>query len=131
MKLALFFNLTFRGFQMDKLFTVAGVSKNKGAYKVRFANDIVSRIKILSKSGDSDIQLMELPNGMTKSEVVTFLKASELYANGLYKEAIDNADTKYNTVATVKATGAKVASAPSLEKIKARATKSTKETVAE
>ena len=116
---------------MDKLFTVAGVSKNKGAYKVRFANDIVSRIKILSKSGDSDIQLMELPNGMTKSEVVTFLKASELYANGLYKEAIDNADTKYNTVATVKATGAKAASAPSLEKIKARATKSTKETVAE
>ena len=31
---------------MDKLFTVAGVSKNKGAYKVRFANDIVSRIKL-------------------------------------------------------------------------------------
>ena len=57
---------------MDKLFTVAGVSKNKGAYKVRFANDLVSRIKILSKS-DQDIQLMELPNGMTKSEVVAFL----------------------------------------------------------
>jgi hypothetical protein len=115
---------------MDKLFTVAGVSKNKGVYKVRFANDLVSRIKILSKS-DEDIQLLELPNGMTKSEVVAFLKSSNLYADVNYKEAIDVADAKYNAVATVKATGAKVASAPSLEKIKARATKSTKETVAE
>ena len=115
---------------MDKLFTVAGVSKNKGAYKVRFANDIVSRIKILSKS-DSDIQLVELPNAMSKADIVTFLKASELYANGLYKEAIDNADAKYNAVATVKATGAKVKSAPSLEKIKARATKTVAESVAE
>ena len=113
---------------MDKLFTVAGVSKNKGAYKVRFANDLVSRIKILSKS-DQDIQLMELPNGMTKAEVVAFLKASELYANASYKEAIDNADAKYNAVATVKASGARVKSAPSLERIKARATKT--ETVAE
>jgi hypothetical protein len=113
---------------MDKLFTVAGVSKNKGAYKVRFANDLVSRIKILSKS-DQDIQLLELPNGMTKSEVVAFLKASELYANVNYKEAIDNADAKYN--ATVKATGTKVKVAPSMEAIKARAKKEATETVAE
>jgi len=113
---------------MDKLFTVAGVSKNKGAYKVRFANDLVSRIKILSKS-DQDIQLMELPNGMTKSEVVAFLKASELYANAAYKEAIDTADAKYNAVATVRATGARVKSAPSMDAIKARAVKT--ETVAE
>ena len=113
---------------MDKLFTVAGVSKNKGAYKVRFANDLVSRIKILSKS-DQDIQLMELPNGMTKSEVVAFLKASELYANAAYKEAIDTADAKYNAVATVRATGARVKSAPSMDAIEARAVKT--ETVAE
>lgn len=111
---------------MDKLFTVAGVSKNKGAYKVRFANDIVSRIKILSKS-DQDIQLVELPNGMTKAEVVAFLKSSELYANVDYKEAIDNADAKYNTVATVKTKATKVA--PSMDAIKARAAKT--ETVTE
>jgi hypothetical protein len=128
MKLALFFNLTFRGFQMDKLFTVAGVSKNKGAYKVRFANDLVSRIKILGKS-DEDIQLMELPSGMTKGQVVAFLKANELYANPAYKEAIDMADAKYNTVTTIRATGARVKSAPSMDAIKARAVKT--ETVAE
>lgn len=113
---------------MDKLFTVAGVSKGKDSYKVRFANDLVSRIKILSKS-DHDVQLLELPNGMTKSDVVSFLKTSALYANPVYKEAIDTADAKYNAVTTVKATGAKVASAPSMDAIKARATKT--ETVAE
>lgn len=100
----------------DKLFKVGGVSKNKGAYKVRFANDIVSRIKILSKS-DEDIQLIELPKEMSKPEMVTFLKTTELYANPAYKEAIDNADAKYNPVATVKAKAVK----PSMESIQARA----------
>ena len=115
---------------MDKLFTVAGVSKNKGAFKVRFANDIVSRIKILTKAGDQDIQLIELPKGMSKPEVVTFLKGHELYANAAYREAIDAADAKYNAVATVKTKGTKVKAAPSMDKIKERA-KAKTEAVAE
>jgi hypothetical protein len=109
----------------DKLFTVSGVSKNKGAYKVRFANDIVSRIKILSKS-DQDIQLIELPQGMDKPAVVTYLKTHELYANPAYKEAIDLADAKYNPVVTVKATKTKKA-APSMDNLKARAEAKTAE----
>jgi predicted transcriptional regulator len=115
---------------MDKLFTVSGVSKNKGAYKVRFANDIVSRIKILSKS-DQDIQLIELPQGMSKANVVAFLKTHELYANPAYREAIDAADAKYNAVATVKAKAAKVKAAPSMEAIKDRAKAKSTEAVAE
>ena len=39
----------------DKTFTVAGVSKLNGDYKVRFANDIM-RIKNLAKSGHEDIR---------------------------------------------------------------------------
>jgi hypothetical protein len=114
----------------DKLFTVIGVSKNKGAYKVRFANDIVSRIKILTKAGDQDIQLMELPEGKTKADLATYLKTSELYANPAYREAIDNADAKYNGSATVKVKSAKAkTAAPSLEAIKARA--AAKDAVAE
>ena len=113
---------------MDKLFTVGGVSKNKGAYKVRFANDLVSRIKILGKS-DRDIQLMELPHGMTKPQLVTFLKTTELYSNPMYQEAIDMADAKYNTVATVKVTKAK-AEKPNMETLKAKA-KAKTEAVAE
>lgn len=100
---------------MDKLFAVGGVSKTKGQYKVRFANDM-TRVKILAKT-DSDINLLELPKAMSKPELVTFLKTTDLYANADYRAAIDAADAKYN--ATVSTKGAKVK--PSLEAIKARA----------
>jgi len=109
----------------DKLFKVGGVSKSKSGYKVRFATDM-TRVKILAKT-DSDIQLIELPKEMNKAELVTYLKGTELYANDTYKEAIDNADTKYNGTGVVKAKAAKVK--PSLEAIAARA--ATAETVAE
>jgi len=106
---------------MDKLFSVAGVSKLSGAYKVRFANDLVGRIKALSKSHE-DVQLFELPKEMTKAEAVSFLKAHELYTNPTYREAIDTADEKYNGSATVKVAAPKKAKAkPSIEAIKARA----------
>ena len=105
----------------DKLYSVAGVSKLNGAYKVRFANDLVGRIKALSKSHE-DVQLHELPKEMSKAEVVTFLKSHELYANHAYREAIDMADEKYNGSATVAVKSTKTAKAkPSIEAIKARA----------
>lgn len=105
----------------DKLYSVAGVSKLNGAYKVRFANDLVGRIKALSKSHE-DVQLFELPKEMSKAEVVSFLKAHELYANPQYREAIDNADEKYNGAKTVKVKATKAKKAePSMEAIKARA----------
>jgi hypothetical protein len=103
---------------MEKQFKVGGVSKTKGQFKVRFANDM-TRVKILAKT-DSDINLLELPTEMTKPELVTYLKTTELYENAEYRDAIDTADTKYNGTGVVKATGAKVK--PSLEAIKARAT---------
>ena len=123
-----FFNLKTECIKMDKLFKVGGVSKTKGQYKVRFAGDM-TRVKILAKT-DSDINLLELPTAMTKPELVTFLKTTELYANASYRAAIDAADTKYNGTGVVKATGAKVTAAkPSLDAIKARAV--AKEAVAE
>jgi hypothetical protein len=101
----------------DKTFMVGGVSKTKGQYKVRFANDM-TRVKILAKT-DTDIQMVDLPGAMTKSELVSFLKTSDLYKNPEYAAAIDAADAKYNAAGTVKVKGAK----PSLEDIKARASK--------
>ena len=104
----------------NKTFAVAGVTKSaKAGYKVRFANDM-TRVKILAKT-ETDIQMIDLPNAMTKPELVAFLKTSELYANAAYREAIDTADEKYNPA--VKASGAKVKAAPSMDAIKARATK--------
>ena len=55
------------------MFTVAGVSKLNGVYKVRFANDLVSRIKNLIKSRHEDINLVSLPNPMEKGEAVKWL----------------------------------------------------------
>ena len=49
----------------DQTFTVAGTSKHNGGFKVRFANDMM-RIKNLTKSGHTDIVLVELPKAMTK-----------------------------------------------------------------
>jgi hypothetical protein len=54
-------------------FTVAGVSTQHGITKVRFANDIVSRTKILAKGGHSPLELVELPKLMTKAEACQHL----------------------------------------------------------
>ena len=104
------------------MFKVAGVSVLKGEAKVRFANDM-TRVKVLDKNGHTDVELLELPEAMDKPAVVTYLKTTELYTkNAQFKEAIDNADAKYNAVKTVKVTKTK-AEKPSLEAIKARAAK--------
>ena len=58
----------------EKLFTVAGTAKNAdGTVKARFANDLVARIKILNKAGCTDINLVELPQAMTKLEALQYL----------------------------------------------------------
>jgi hypothetical protein len=54
-------------------FTVAGVSTQHGITKVRFANDIVSRTKLLAKGGHSPLELVELPKAMTKAEACQHL----------------------------------------------------------
>jgi hypothetical protein len=60
----------------EKLFTVAGTATNPdGTTKARFANDLVARIKILNKSKCTDINLMELPEPMTKLQALQFLQA--------------------------------------------------------
>lgn len=55
------------------MFTVAGVSTQHGITKVRFANDLVSRLKVLSKGGHSPLELIELPRPMTKAEACQYL----------------------------------------------------------
>ena len=58
----------------EKLFTVAGTATNpNGTTKARFANDLVARIKILNKAGCTDINLMELPQAMTKLQALQYL----------------------------------------------------------
>lgn len=59
----------------EKTFTVAGTAKNAdGTVKARFANDLVARIKILNKAGCTDINLVELPQPMTKLQALQHLQ---------------------------------------------------------
>ena len=59
---------------VEKTFTVAGTARNPdGTVKARFANDLVARIKILNKAGCTDINLVELPQAMTKLEALQHL----------------------------------------------------------
>ena len=108
----------------DKSFKVAGVSTVKGNYKVRFANDM-SRVKVLVKTGHTDIELVELPQAMSKGEAVTFLKSSALMGKDVYRQAIESADAKYNAEATPARTVKVKASKPDLQTIKARGKKAT------
>ena len=43
----------------NKTYTVAGTSVSNGKTKVRFAQDYVSRFKILNKNGHTDIERSE------------------------------------------------------------------------
>lgn len=96
----------------DKLFTVAGTSALNGVTKVRFANDQM-RVKVLAKSGHTDINLIELPEAMTKLDAVKFIKNLDEFANVVEQVAIadylDRKDEKPAKVAApkVKATAVK------------------------
>lgn len=92
------------------MFKVTGISTLNGQTKVRFANDLVSRVKILNKDGHKDINLVELPQALSKGDCVKHLKTTELYAK--FADAINTADHKYNGTATVKV---------SMDSLKARA----------
>jgi hypothetical protein len=111
---------------MSKTFKFAGVSKREGSFKARFANDQM-RVKVLAKTGSSDIDLIELKTPMTKLEAVAFLlKINFDNGNALVREALEAYQSKHDeTDAAPKARTAKPAtkakSKPSLDAIAARA----------
>lgn len=62
-----------------KTFTVVGVSTLAGKTKVRFANDLPSRIKNLVKNGHTNVELFELPTAMTKEAALAHVQANALF----------------------------------------------------
>lgn len=62
------------------MFKVAGLSRQNGSVKLRFANDFVSRVKVLQRNGHKDINLVELPQAMTKDAAVQYLSTLEQFA---------------------------------------------------
>jgi hypothetical protein len=71
----------------DKLFTVAGISKLNGEYKIRFANDIM-RIKVLAKSGHEDIRLADLEASLTKMDAARVILGMEDFADAIAQSTI-------------------------------------------
>ena len=110
--------------QDDKLFTVAGTATNPdGTTKARFANDLVARIKILNKAGCTNVNLVELPQGMTKLEALEYLSTLVEFQTGDAAYAISNraADkAKTQRRAEVKVT-LKTGSAKTTKPVKSRA----------
>jgi len=62
----------------SKTFKVIGRSTLNGNVKVRFANDL-TRVKVLIKSGHTDVELCELPEAMTKEAGIAYVKAHNLF----------------------------------------------------
>jgi hypothetical protein len=118
----------------EKLFTVAGTAKNpNGTVKARFANDLVARIKILNKAGCTDINLIELPQAMTKLEALKYLTevgitegdAGFAVANKLAEKAKVAKKGEVKVKASKTAVSAVDAAVKSVAKAKAKAVKAT------
>jgi hypothetical protein len=103
----------------DKLFTVAGTATNAdGTTKARFANDLVARIKILNKAGCTNINLVELPQPMTKLQALQYLTEQGI-TEGDAGFAVANKLAEKSKVAKKGEVKVK-AEAPSMSKIRAR-----------
>jgi hypothetical protein len=82
-------------------YTYSGTSTCKGTTKVRFANDAM-RVKVLAKTGHSNIDLIELPDAMTKEEAVAYLIQIAFWdkngvVNNEIREVIESALEKRTT----------------------------------
>jgi len=78
-----------------KTFSVAGTSTLNGITKIRFANDFVTRLKILYKNGHENVELLELGGEFTKAQVCQILMAhpkmqGEDQQNAIYEFVIRN-----------------------------------------
>jgi len=71
----------------DKLFKVVGTSNLGGTTKVRWANDLVTRFKMLHKGGHTEIELFELPEAMTKQQACEWLADQDVFTTKLSEDA--------------------------------------------
>lgn len=101
-------------------FTVAGVSKLNGEFKVRFANDLEFRHDTLVKNGHEDVQLVELSGPLTKADACAELLASGKFdAHRTLLEATMNKKTGAKAPApAVKAKATAKAKAPKTAPVK-------------
>lgn len=76
---------------MEKRYTAVGITSKNGNTKIRYANDMVNRIKVFSKLGH-EVDFFELPQPMTKIEALQYLQTQQLKGDGGYVVAQKLAD---------------------------------------
>ena len=97
-------------------FKVAGVSTQNGVTKVRFANDLASRVKLLAKGGHSPLELIELPKAMSKADACQYL----LDTGGVFTQWSDLITETMGKKQGVKAAAAKPAKTAPAKKTPAK-----------
>ena len=114
-------------------FKVAGITVHNGNSKVRFTDDMVRRVKQFGKGGATRIDLLELPSEMTKVEALKYLQAHADFQSGddqaLISDSLQDREKAPKVTKSVKVKVTK-ANKPSMDSIKAKASK-TKEVTAE
>jgi hypothetical protein len=104
---------------MSKTFKFAGVSRRNGSFKARFANDQM-RVKVLAKTGSSDIDMIELRHPMSKEEAIKFLLSIDFdNGNAEIRAALEEGLAKRQPKVKSEA---KVEVKPTMETIKAKVT---------
>jgi hypothetical protein len=73
----------------ERKYTVAGTASQYGITKTRFANDFVTRLKILDKAGCDNIKLVELPEPMSKLQALQYIKVLPEFQDEESAMAID------------------------------------------
>jgi hypothetical protein len=102
-------------------FTVAGVSKHAGEFKVRYANDMM-RVKVLEKNKHTHIDLLELPEAMPKDAIPAYLLKINFDNGNKEVRAAIEAAVAQRSGKPIKSTSAKPKkTTPSMDAIAARA----------
>ena len=73
----------------SKTFSTAGVSVWKGIMKVRFANSLENRIKVLKRNAHTDVRIVEVEPG-TKAQVAKQLLTHEDFQDKWAQDTIQN-----------------------------------------
>jgi len=109
----------------NKTFKVVGITSLGDSTKVRFANDMIRRIKQFTKGGANRADFIELPNEMNKLDALKYMAAHRDFQNPNDQATIADciADREKEVgKGTVKVKVEKKAK-PSVEAIKTRAKK--------
>ena len=105
----------------EQMFKVAGITTHNGNSKIRFTDDLIRRVKQFAKGGATRIDLMELPNAMTKVDALKYLQTHADYQSPNDQALISDslADREKAPKNEVKVKASKVVK-PNLDAIKER-----------